>query len=436
MTNLVHISDIHFSQPRTAAHFDEYSSIRSACLADVRSLVSQYGPAQTILVTGDISARGTEKEFNLVEAWFIDLCSAAGCEQYNVCIVPGNHDVDRSVIEKSVLIKTVHDVLRNENNEKARDQRFTEFLSDQEMAKGLVSPLHDYNEFATQYDSTTTVASLNWTRQQPLDYGYTLKITGFNSVLLSDGNDDDEKNRLMLGSIQSLGEITRGVIEISMCHHPPDWLFDHDNLHDRFKHRFQMQLFGHKHTPRVDRLVETCIIRAGALQPKDEAGYLPQYSFLRLGIDRSDADYIDMEIYRREWNAEEQDFVGMPPPHAHRIPVPDRRTLFGKEHQVDAASESESPKVVSAEKPEALVRPSEDDARALVYDFQSLGKIEQRRILEELELIDEEDKTRYDGATVVRYFAKAREDRKTGRLWQLVQQALGRADAANPFEGF
>src|SRR5260221_8836659 len=94
----VHLSDIHFGQEKngTRVHHD---LVRNGVLSDARDFFKLHGPADRILITGDIAFSGISDEYRDATEWIEKLTKACGCErETDVSTIPGNHDCDVAAI--------------------------------------------------------------------------------------------------------------------------------------------------------------------------------------------------------------------------------------------------------------------------------------------------------------------------------------------------
>lgn len=94
----VHISDIHFGQD--GGTHGPHRDARNELLRDCATQNEALGPADGILVTGDIAFSGKHEQFARAGEWLDKLAEAAGCSpNTSVRVIPGNHDIDRSPID-------------------------------------------------------------------------------------------------------------------------------------------------------------------------------------------------------------------------------------------------------------------------------------------------------------------------------------------------
>ena len=96
---LLHFSDIHFKRTEVGEPDDPNRALRSDIIKDVKRMRHVVGhAADGILLTGDIAFAGHADEYSFAFQWLEEkLCPAAGCKIEDVFVIPGNHDVDRTV---------------------------------------------------------------------------------------------------------------------------------------------------------------------------------------------------------------------------------------------------------------------------------------------------------------------------------------------------
>ncbi|MGR3660892.1 MAG: metallophosphoesterase family protein [Paracoccaceae bacterium] len=99
---ILNVSDIHFKEPQCLQpDTDPDLPYRTRMLQDLRSQVQKLGQVGAIIIVGDIAFKGDPAEYRVAENWIHELVEATGCHLERVFVVPGNHDVDRRVIDKS-----------------------------------------------------------------------------------------------------------------------------------------------------------------------------------------------------------------------------------------------------------------------------------------------------------------------------------------------
>ncbi|MCE5268862.1 MAG: hypothetical protein LLG00_13365, partial [Planctomycetaceae bacterium] len=77
----VHVSDIHFGQEKQNGTVVARDDVRTELLNDCRTREKTLGPAEGILVTGDIAFSGKKEEYGRAAEWLDELTKAAGCAE-------------------------------------------------------------------------------------------------------------------------------------------------------------------------------------------------------------------------------------------------------------------------------------------------------------------------------------------------------------------
>lgn len=180
---LLHLSDIHFRHRRG---FDLDEDIRNELELDVPELAGHLPAVTGVLVTGDTAFDGHSEEFESATRWLKTLCARVGCPAERVWVVPGNHDVERSVIDGSPLLQMIHRELRPSDAAQV-DERVRQYMTDPIAGPLLLRPLNNYNHFAAQFGCACSHAQLYWEQDLPLNDGFVLRLRGVNSVLISLG---------------------------------------------------------------------------------------------------------------------------------------------------------------------------------------------------------------------------------------------------------
>ena len=89
----LHLSDFHF---RGGEYKFSQNVSCDAILRDIPGRLSSEYPLEFIVVTGDIAFSGKTHEYDLASAFFATLIDELDVDRNRLCIVPGNHDVDRT----------------------------------------------------------------------------------------------------------------------------------------------------------------------------------------------------------------------------------------------------------------------------------------------------------------------------------------------------
>lgn len=306
---LIHLSDIHFNR-KWCDHYDLDKDVRDQLEKDVAEMRQRLGDSRGILITGDVAFSGKSNDYDEALRWLKRLCEVAACRDQDVWCVPGNHDVDRDVFDNSILIRGLHDRLRVKNPDEV-DERLAECLRDPAGAFELFRPLQNYNSFAAKFMCESQPDPLAWQHELNLNDNSKLRIVGANSILISHKGDNNADRRLILGTIQSRPSQQAGVTYLFMCHHPPDWLQDYDNVNMNLDARAKVQLFGHKHLQTIEERNGCVRIVAGAVHPsRKEQKWKPRYNWLVLSVSgKSDDRVLEVDIYPRVWNEVRPEYI-------------------------------------------------------------------------------------------------------------------------------
>lgn len=174
-----------------------------------------------------------------------------------------NHDVDRKVAG-GVITKMLHQNIRGIDGPTI-DLKLSEFFSDAQSASALLAPLAEYNAFAQRYGCAVTAGNPYWQRDIALSCGTTIRLRGLCSAYVS--NAEDDKGKMILGTAYASVQRNDGVLHLTLCHHPPEWLRDQDPVEDHLSSKVHIQLFGHKHAQRVSLINHKVRLVAGAMHP-------------------------------------------------------------------------------------------------------------------------------------------------------------------------
>jgi predicted MPP superfamily phosphohydrolase len=211
----LHLSDIHFKSPNAGDPYDLDRDTRNELTIDVERVVNEVGGLTGILITGDIAFGGAKADFDIAFSWLEGLCDNLGCPPSQVYMVPGNHDVDRGLIDNSEMIKLAHREIRTSSPD-ASDEMIAKFYRDDFAKKALYEPIANYNEFAAKFGCEISAKNPFWHSDLKLNDGSILRLRGLNSALVSDSDDDDGNGRLVLGSFQTVLERQKGVEYVTL----------------------------------------------------------------------------------------------------------------------------------------------------------------------------------------------------------------------------
>ncbi|AZO30807.1 metallophosphoesterase [Mesorhizobium sp. M1B.F.Ca.ET.045.04.1.1] len=306
---LLHISDIHFSTGDIDKPYDQNLGLRGDMIQDVKGMRKQLNrPIDAILISGDIAYHGRKEEFDFALTWLKEeLCPVSGCKIEDVVVIPGNHDVDRKAAE-APMHADARAMLRSTPISQA-NQAITRYVDDETSSQMLFKPIENYNRFSANflceigfYNKDTGRKPYTF-RDFTLSDGSTLRVWGFNSVLICDGKDGKD-NMFVDPSAAQIIKREDGVTHLVMCHHPFGWLRNAGEFRDRIESVAHLHLFGHEHSLRVEDYRRFTRIRAGALQPsRDEAGWQPGYNIIDVDVSgRAHDRRLDVKIWVRHYH--------------------------------------------------------------------------------------------------------------------------------------
>lgn len=318
MIRFLQFSDIHFLFCEETE--DEYAQMRIRFIEDLENVKKKIGHIDYILICGDIANKGQKTEFDKAKIFIESVSKALEIEgkRPNIFVVPGNHDIDWGcyTLTRNLLRATLLDPTGN--NEFLRTIKHTE----PDTMKVLYSPLLAYNEFAQPYSidevsETIMIGDINghcfddknyfWKFCLGKEDDYTVNIYGLNSALTCDGeerakNDIKEKNHLLFLPKPAYNiQAYSNEINISMLHHPLDWLIDEDHARIIFDDRFKLQFFGHMHV-QSSHSEKAVKIFSGAFQPEQETGLNdcpPVYNVIELNVEDSN---MNIRLESRKWD--------------------------------------------------------------------------------------------------------------------------------------
>jgi predicted MPP superfamily phosphohydrolase len=440
---LMHLSDIHFRKPLSQSLYDLDIDLRNELERDAQRMRERLGDVYAILITGDIAFAGDPDEYKIAKEWLEKLCSMVGCETQNIFTTPGNHDVDRDAIRRSHIIQRIHQDFRTcAINE--IDRLIQQYcLEDSTARKLLYQPLENYNnEFALLFGCVVNSGKPYWEQDLPLNDGSTLRMRGLNSIMVSNELDDDAGNKLILGSFQSTPIRQDGVEYLILCHHPPQWLRDQDRVEEILNNRARIQLFGHKHRQKIQKIEEThhesIRITAGATHPdRREPHWQPRYNYLTFSvIGEGETRNLNIMIYPRVWS--DGKFIGdfNEAGEDSRIFSLALSSWSPSTKYQTKLTETAIPKELASEPPVQQRSDIMNPARRLTYRFLSLPYHIRIGIAYTLELLKDEDKGVSEAELFKRFFHRAKEKKILRRLWDEVERLHGNGRAyENPFSG-
>ena len=238
---ILHLSDIHANKN------NQKTIIRLAeqLLIDLKKAIHENNISiQSICITGDLILSGdnADEEMSIIVNDLITpLLDYLKLSESNVYIVPGNHEVKRSVI-----VPYAEQGLASYLSSEENIHDF--FVSLDPEATKRISYFNDYAKF---FGGSPILDNGMWRSYLHSVGECTIGFACVNSAWRSTGIGGSEKGKMVVGTnqiIDSLDAIRSADIKVCMLHHPLDWLVDCDkNAVEKCIHQFDIVLNGHIH---------------------------------------------------------------------------------------------------------------------------------------------------------------------------------------------
>src|SRR5262245_51065161 len=91
-------------------------------------MAARLGPADGVLVTGDIAFSGRPNEYEAIAPWLQQVLDMSCGDDAKVLMVPGNHDVDRTKADDNWNLRVLQDRL-NSCPDTSLDKEFEDALN-------------------------------------------------------------------------------------------------------------------------------------------------------------------------------------------------------------------------------------------------------------------------------------------------------------------
>lgn len=428
---ILNISDIHFKEPQCLRpDTDPDLPYRTRMLQDLRGQVQQRGQVGAIIIVGDVAFKGDPAEYRVAENWIHELVEATGCHLERVFVVPGNHDVDRRVIGQSLATRNAQNSIIRCTPQQREGELRAQF-EDAETGGALLKPLDAYNEFARAFNCQIYGPDhLYWKQDLDLDQGVKLRLYGLTSAVLSGpAGQDDAPGKLYLSPLQTVFNPVEDVVNVAVCHHPPDWFLDAEDADEKICNRCSLHLFGHRHRQRPTMTQDYVRINSGAINPdRREAGWQPAYSLIDVqvsgqGVTRE----LVVNVSLREWQPNPERFRAVQNNDdseifVQSIAIPDRKSDRGVTPSTPDLTEEA---VAPAAAPDAEASMSDERTRNLVYRFWQLTVGQRRDIALKLKLISEDDMKTPEAERYGRALLRAAQEEKLEELATEVEKCEG-----------
>lgn len=228
MFRVLHISDVHIASANASVISDRIAAIIVA--------VAGHLPVDVVAFTGDATQRADEDQFNLFGKRVVDpLLQALGLNASRFLIVPGNHDVQRPVIDEFLELGF---------HQKLPDPDAVDAIwRSPKHRRSALERLDRFHEWASKKGLQAKSATY---RLDGRDIGFAC----INSAWLS--GRDRERHDLAISRAQAMeceDAISDAEFKIALWHHPLEWLHDSDKgrIRELLFTKFDAYLQGHLH---------------------------------------------------------------------------------------------------------------------------------------------------------------------------------------------
>ncbi|NIM17712.1 MAG: SUMF1/EgtB/PvdO family nonheme iron enzyme [Candidatus Aminicenantes bacterium] len=279
---ILHLSDIHFKTKGLDTDKSVRRQVGKHMMETIETHVKENRMIPDVVaVTGDIAYSGKEDEYTESLGFFAALQSFLPSGTLYLA-VPGNHDVDRKKIRKSLSL-----------HETVRKGEIDEFLENKEERVFFVNPkFNAFRVFMEKLHSRLYPAEADYFWVKDIEEKG-VSFLGLNSCWACEG--DEDKGNITLGfpQVTEAFEQAKMPHQVLLMHHPPNWFNEDDFIRyegEIFK-RCSLILHGHTHWDK-------------ALVVKN-----PSYSCICLGANASYTDerksgFIGFQFVRVEFRSE------------------------------------------------------------------------------------------------------------------------------------
>lgn len=241
----LHLADLHL---RHSTSWDSNFVLRNM-ISDIHSLQSDNNiQLDAIFITGDLTYSGQKEEFNLFNQFLAELINITKVPIDRCFCVPGNHDLDRSVIDKEAS------TFRKNLLSEISSSQLENLQSDVDTMKHLIAPLDNFSRYVV-LPTKINHEKIFYTEkivlpELPID----ISILGLNSAWLSYDDGPPVVGRRQVQ--EAIEEIDRKSYIIGLIHHPLTLLleWDQESVFDITDFHLDILLRGHCHRSRLENL--------------------------------------------------------------------------------------------------------------------------------------------------------------------------------------
>lgn len=260
LLTILHIGDLHFTRRRVR----EQSIVVDALIKDIKANCIGHRKPDIIIFTGDlVHAAGVDSHADAYDFLLEPVAKAAGCSDERVYIVPGNHEVEWSALERfssenrnwrAVLgsgneSDEINDLYSKSAFEPATSEKFANFLEIDRYLRG--TDRSSTLRYRDTFVAVDHIAALN------------VDIVTFNTAVLSTGGhkgfEKDERNLVVpeYAMLEAVRHLSDTALKIFLTHHPLAMLSEQSSrqLGSAIEKNANLHLFGHMHDPQPKNIV-------------------------------------------------------------------------------------------------------------------------------------------------------------------------------------
>lgn len=307
MIRILQISDIHFKRLPDAR--DEYAQLKERLFEKIEE-INKGSHIDRILICGDVAFSGNKDEYEQKAKVFIDrLLGIIEGESAQVYMVPGNHDKNRNAEYNHTRTLLRESML---NSKEGYNSFFNLYMDENDVYAKWLIPFEAYYTFANEYRCVPDVVgrtktgenrkvgdSFYW--EDEMNVGpHKLILHGINSCYVSDW--DDEKHEQILPKELYHTTKHKGVVNVSIMHHPLEFVKDKDSVEKDVDKLYPIQFYGHIHKQTIENNGTLKIYSGAIMPPKEdgngEEGYEPVFNIIEFNEGQ---DSIDVLVRPYKW---------------------------------------------------------------------------------------------------------------------------------------
>ena len=315
---ILHLSDLHARGERETQWFARHRVLGPQWQDNLNQLCEE-GPIDIVCFTGDVADWGRNDEYAIGTDFLQQLMSRLGLAMNRLFIVPGNHDVDRSVapaqwkrlrensgrVDYSHLSKWIRGV-------SGPPFGFTDGDRDEVLQR--TAAFHAW--LATLgchhlLPNASPHGRLGFRAELTLaDRSFSIFVVGLNSAWLCGGDDDSERLALTTDQTGLLTTTADGKplagFRLGLLHHPLSYYWDEPMCRPHLSDGLDLLLRGHTHQERFNSTIDPDrtihVLAAGSLYDGDQGDRWPNAHHLIDARLDSKGRSISYEVRFRAWS--------------------------------------------------------------------------------------------------------------------------------------